>query len=67
MRAKGYSMADMACERIELDLRVQDPAALEEIELYSELIILAGASERPLSRDEIDQALGLAQAAAAQS
>ncbi|HET9187441.1 MAG TPA: hypothetical protein VFN80_05780 [Acidothermaceae bacterium] len=45
--------------RSELDLRVQDPAALEEIELYSELIIVAGESSRPLSRDEIDRVLGV--------
>ena len=45
--------------RAELDLRVQDPAALEEIELYTELIIVAGESSRPLSRDEIDRVLGV--------
>ena len=45
--------------RAELDLRLQDPAALEEIELYSELIIVAGESSRPLSRDEIDRVLGV--------
>lgn len=43
----------------ELDLRVQDRAALEEIELYSELIIVAGESKQPLSRAEIDRALGV--------
>ena len=45
--------------RADIDLRVQDPAALEEIELYSELIIVAGASEGRLSSDEIDRVLGL--------
>ena len=45
--------------RAELDLRLQDPAALEEIELYSELIILAGASPKRLSAAEIDRALGV--------
>lgn len=45
--------------RVELDLRVQDPAALEEIELYSELIILAGESAQPLTRAQIDRALGV--------
>jgi hypothetical protein len=45
--------------RAELDLRVQDPAALEEIELYSELIIVAGESTQPLSQDEIDRVLGV--------
>jgi len=46
--------------RSELDLRLQDPAALEEIELYSELIIVAGASNRPLTQEQIDRALGVA-------
>jgi hypothetical protein len=64
-------MADPVRERagledrleLQLDLRLQDPAALEEIELYSELIIVAGASDEPLSHAEIDRALGLAPAA----
>jgi len=46
--------------RAELDLRLEDPAALEEIELYSELIILAGESDCPLTREQIDRALGVA-------
>jgi hypothetical protein len=45
--------------RSELDLRLQDPAALEEIELYSELIIVAGASNQPLTQEQIDRALGV--------
>jgi hypothetical protein len=53
-------MAHPTGARVELDLRVQDPAALEEIELYSELIILAGESSQPLTRAQIDRALGIA-------
>jgi hypothetical protein len=45
--------------RAELDLRLQDPAALEEIELYSELIIVAGESDLPLTREQIDRVLGV--------
>ncbi|MGH8970699.1 MAG: hypothetical protein ACRDV1_12200 [Actinomycetes bacterium] len=41
------------------DSRVQDPLVLDEIELYGELVIAASAADRPLSRDEIDQVLGL--------
>lgn len=41
------------------DARLQDPQALDEIELYGELVIAASASEQPLSRDEIDRVLGL--------
>ena len=51
--------ADPRDEQAELDLRVQDPAALEEIELYSELMIVAGASSQPLTRDQIDRVLGV--------
>jgi hypothetical protein len=52
-------MADPLDDRAELDVRLQDPAALEEIELYSELIIVAGKSSSPLSPAEIDRALGV--------
>ena len=52
-------MAGSSDEGGGLDLRVQDPAALEEIELYSELIIAAGRSGRRLSHAQIDRALGL--------
>ena len=41
------------------DARLQDPQVLDEIELYGDLVIAASASEEPLSRDEIDQVLGL--------
>ena len=52
-------MADPTGTRAAIDLRVEDPAALEEIELYSELMIVAGASSRRLTREEIDRALGV--------
>ncbi len=45
------------------DGRLQDPLALDEIELYGELVIAASASERPLSPAEIDRVLGLRRAA----
>lgn len=45
--------------RAALDLRLQDPAALEEIELYSELMIVAGSSQQRLTRAQIDQVLGV--------
>jgi hypothetical protein len=52
-------MTDPIHEWAELDLRVQDPALLDEIDLYSELIIVAARSTEPLSVDVIDRALGL--------
>ena len=41
------------------DARLEDPMVLDEIELYGELVIAASASEKPLSRAEIDLVLGL--------
>jgi hypothetical protein len=45
--------------RGDLDIQLEDPAALEEIELYSELMIIAGRSAAPLTREELDRALGV--------
>jgi hypothetical protein len=44
---------------IRQDLRVQDPLALAEIELYGELVIAATGSDGPLSREQIDAILGV--------
>ena len=44
---------------VEFDPRIHDSAFLEEIDLYSELIIVAAASAGTLARDAIDRALGL--------
>jgi hypothetical protein len=41
------------------DSRLQDPLALDEIELYGELVIAASASEVPLTLEQIDLVLGL--------
>lgn len=46
-------------DRSGVDLRVQDPAFLEEIDLYSDLMIVAAASPDALSTDAIDRALGV--------
>jgi hypothetical protein len=42
-----------------LDLRVQDRVALDEIELYAEVLSAVAASEHPLSAEELDQVLGV--------
>jgi hypothetical protein len=44
---------------VEFDPRIHDSAFLEEIDLYSELIIVAAASTGTLSTDVIDNALGV--------
>jgi hypothetical protein len=42
-----------------VDSRLEDPLALDEIELYGELVIAASASDGPLSQDQIDRVLGV--------
>lgn len=41
------------------DLRVTDPLALDEIDLYGELVIAASSSDAPLSASVIDEILGV--------
>jgi hypothetical protein len=42
-----------------VDLRVHDRVALDEIELYAEVLSAVAASDRPLTDDELDEVLGL--------
>jgi hypothetical protein len=42
-----------------LDLRVQDAVALDEIELYAEVLSAVAAADRPLTAAELDAALGI--------
>jgi hypothetical protein len=44
---------------VEFDARMHDSAFLEEIDLYSELIIVAATSVGAMTVDAIDRALGL--------
>ncbi len=43
-----------------VDSRLEDPLALDEIELYGDLVIAASSTEGPLSPTQADQVLGLA-------
>jgi hypothetical protein len=43
----------------QLDLRVQDRVALDEIELYAEVLSAVAATDRPLTPAELDAALGI--------
>jgi hypothetical protein len=47
-----------------LDLRVQDRVALDEIELYAEVLSAVAASDRRLTAQELDQVLGVSPARA---
>lgn len=51
----------------QVDLRVHDRVALDEIELYSEVLSAVAASDRPLTAEELDQVLGVDRARAARS
>ncbi len=47
---------------MQVDLRVHDDVALGEIELYADVLTAVAASEGPLTRSELDVALGLRRA-----
>ncbi len=42
-----------------VDLRVHDLVALGEIELYAEVLGAVAASDGPLTREELDEVLGV--------
>lgn len=42
-----------------VDLRVHDRVALDEIELYAEVLSAVAASDRPLTGEELDRVLGV--------
>jgi hypothetical protein len=43
----------------QVDLRVHDRVALDEIDLYTEVLSAVAASDRPLTADELDHVLGV--------
>jgi hypothetical protein len=46
-----------------LDLRVHDRIALDEIELYGEVLSAVAGADRPLTAEQLDEVLGLRPAA----
>lgn len=48
----------------QVDLRVHDRVALDEIELYTEVLSAVAASDRPLTAEELDRVLGVSPGAA---
>ena len=42
-----------------LDLRVHDIVALDEIELYEEVLSAVASTDRPLTSEELDEVLGV--------
>ena len=53
----------MDAVRQNLDLRVHDRVALDEIELYAEMLSAVAAAKRPLTVAEIDMVLGVSDGA----
>ena len=43
----------------QLDLRVHDRVAMDEIEVYAEVLSAVAAADRPLTAAELDEALGI--------
>jgi len=50
----------------DVDLRFHDRVALEEIELYAEVLSAVAAADRSLTLEEIDEVLGLRKRAGAE-
>ena len=53
--------------RSDVDLRVPDLVALEEIELYAEVLSAVAVADRPLTTEEIDEVLGVRPRAGAEA
>ena len=53
--------------RGDVDLRFHDAVALEEIELYTDVLSAVATADRPLTTEEIDEVLGLRERAGAEA
>lgn len=58
-RAGSARPEEVSSVPMQVDLRVHDDVALREIELYADVLTAVAASEGPLSKRELDEALGL--------
>jgi hypothetical protein len=50
---------EVSALREHLDTRVHDRVALDEIELYAEVLSAVAASDRRLTAEELDEVLGV--------
>ncbi len=53
--------------REDVDLRFHDVVALEEIELYAEVLSAVAIADGPLTTEQIDEVLGLRERAGAEA
>ena len=58
-RTEPRSRPEVSTIPRQLDLRVHDRVALDEIELYAEVLSAVAAADRPLTPAELDEALGI--------
>jgi hypothetical protein len=58
-RFADRSAMEVGAVREGLDLRVHDSVALDEIELYAEVLSAVAATDRPLTAQELDEVLGV--------
>ena len=58
-RTQSRSAPEVSTIPRQLDLRVHDRVALDEIELYAEVLSAVAAADRPLTATELDEALGI--------
>ena len=58
-RTDTRSALEVSTIPIQLDLRVHDLDALNEIELYAEVLSAVAVADRPLTAAELDEALGI--------
>jgi hypothetical protein len=59
MRAESSSAVEVSTIPRQLDLRVHDTVALDEIDLYTDVLSAVAAADRPLTDAELDEALGI--------
>src|SRR5580704_10387791 len=57
--ARSARSMEVSTIPMQVDLRVHDDVALGEIELYAEVLATVAASDGPLTKSELDEALGL--------
>jgi len=58
-RSTSARSVEVSTIPMQVDLRVHDDVALREIELYAEVLATVAASDGPLSKSELDEALGI--------
>jgi hypothetical protein len=58
-RTESRSAPEVSAIPRQVDLRVHDRVALDEIELYAEVLSAVAATDRPLTPAELDEVLGI--------